>query len=88
MSNLFVGETGVVRPHVATDTPIHPRIQLKSKMASVILQVPQLLLVALVLICLLVHVWWPDPSRAAPPRPLKPDQPRRKRSKEPKPFTK
>jgi hypothetical protein len=24
----------------------------------------QLLLVALVLICLMIHVWWPDPPRA------------------------
>jgi len=47
----------------------------------------QLLLVALVLICLLIHVGWPDPSRATPPRPIKPDQLRPKRSKEPKPFT-
>jgi IS1 family transposase len=47
----------------------------------------QLLLVALVLICLMMHVWWPDPSRAARPRTFKPDKPRRKRSKEPKPFT-
>jgi hypothetical protein len=47
----------------------------------------QLLLVALVLICIVIHVWWPDPSRATPPRPLTLDPPRRKRSKEPKPFT-
>ena len=47
----------------------------------------QLLWVALVLICIMIHIWWPDPSRATPPRPIKPDQPRRKRSKEPKPFT-
>jgi hypothetical protein len=47
----------------------------------------QLLLVALVLICFMIHVWWPDPSRATPPRPLQPNKPRRKRSKEPKPFT-
>jgi transposase-like protein len=47
----------------------------------------QLLLVALVLICLITHVWWPDDSRATPQRPLKPDKPRRKRSQEPKPFT-
>jgi hypothetical protein len=47
----------------------------------------QLLLVALVLICFMIHVWWPDPSRATPPRPLKPDKPRRKRSTGPKPFT-
>ena len=39
MSSLFVGETSVVRPHVAPCTPTHPRIQLKSKMASLILQV-------------------------------------------------
>ena len=37
----------------------------------------QLLLVALVLICLLIHVWWPDPPRATPQTPLKPDKPRR-----------
>ena len=47
----------------------------------------QLLLVALVLICLITHVWWPDDSRATPQRPLKPDKPRRKRSQEPNPFT-
>ena len=46
----------------------------------------QLLLVALVLICLMIHVWWPDPPSARP-RTFKPDKPRRKRSKEPKPFT-
>jgi transposase-like protein len=47
----------------------------------------QLLLVALVLICFMIHVWWPDPSRATPPQPLKPDKPQRTRAKEPKPFT-
>ena len=47
----------------------------------------QLLLVALVLSCLIIHVWWPDASRATPATPLKPNKPRRKRSKEPKPFT-
>src|SRR5215831_1535140 len=47
----------------------------------------QLLLVALVLICFMIHVWWPAPSRATPPQPLKPDKPQRKRAKEPKPFT-
>jgi IS1 family transposase len=47
----------------------------------------QLLLVALVLSCLIIHVWWPDTSRATPATPLKPNKPRRKRSKEPKPFT-
>jgi hypothetical protein len=47
----------------------------------------QLLLVVLVLICFMIHVWWPDPSRATPPQPLKPDKPQRKCAKEPKPFT-
>jgi hypothetical protein len=47
----------------------------------------QLLLVALVLICFMIHVWWPGTDRATPPRPLQPHKPRRKRSKEPKPFT-
>jgi IS1 family transposase len=47
----------------------------------------QLLLVVLVLICFIVHVRWPDPSSVTAPKPLKPDKPRRKRSKEPKPFT-
>ena len=47
----------------------------------------QLLLVALALSCLLIHVWWPDASRATPATPLKPNKPRRTRSKEPKPFT-
>jgi IS1 family transposase/transposase-like protein len=47
----------------------------------------QLLLVALVLIFLMIHLWWPDHSGATPHRPFKPDKPRRKRSKEPQPFT-
>ena len=47
----------------------------------------QLLLVALVLICLLMHVQWPDNPRATSKTPLKLDKPRRKRSTEPKPFT-
>jgi len=47
----------------------------------------QLLLVTLVLICLLMHVWWPDPSRVACPRTFKPEKPRRTRSKDSKPFT-
>jgi hypothetical protein len=47
----------------------------------------QLLLVALVLIFLMIHLGWPDHSRATPHRPLKPDKPRRQRSKEPQPFT-
>ena len=46
----------------------------------------QLLLVALVLICLLIHVWWRDAPSASPPTTLTPDPPRRKRSTEPKPF--
>jgi IS1 family transposase len=47
----------------------------------------QLLFAALVLVCLIIHVWWPDPVRAAPPPPVEPLKPRRKRSKEPTPFT-
>ena len=47
----------------------------------------QLLLVALVLICLMLHVWWPDHPSATPQTPLKPGKPRRQRSKAPKPFT-
>jgi IS1 family transposase len=46
----------------------------------------QLLLVALVLIWLILHIGWPDPRRPAPPTTATPDQPRRKRSKEPTPF--
>ena len=47
----------------------------------------QLLLVTLVFICLVIHVWWPDHPRAISDRLLKPDKPRRTRSKAPKPFT-
>jgi transposase-like protein len=47
----------------------------------------QLLLVALVLICIMVHVWWPDRPSITPQTPRKPGKPRRKCSKEPKPFT-
>ena len=47
----------------------------------------QLLLVALVLICILVHVWWPHHPNPMPRTRLKPDKPRRKRSKEPNSFT-
>jgi hypothetical protein len=47
----------------------------------------QLLFAALVLVCLIIHVWWPDPLRAAPPPPVEPLKPRRKCSKEPTPFT-
>jgi len=46
----------------------------------------QLLLAALVLVCLIIHAWWPDPLRATPLPPVQPDKPRRHRSKEPKPF--
>lgn len=46
----------------------------------------QLLLVALVLICLMLHVWWPDASSVIPQMSRKPDKPRRQRSTEPKPF--
>jgi transposase-like protein/IS1 family transposase len=46
----------------------------------------QLLLAALVLICLIVHVWWPDPRRPTSQRPLEPAKPRRKCSKESQPF--
>jgi hypothetical protein len=47
----------------------------------------QLLLVALVLICIMVHVGWPDHPTPPLQSSLKPDQPHHKRSKEPKPFT-
>ena len=47
----------------------------------------QLLLVALVLIWILVHVWWPDRPNVTPQTPRKPGKPQRKRSTEPKPFT-
>jgi len=46
----------------------------------------QLLLAALVLICLIIHVGWPDPRRPASQTPFEPAKPRRKRSKEPKAF--
>jgi hypothetical protein len=47
----------------------------------------QLLLVALVLSCLLVHVGLLNDPPRAPKTPLQPNQRRRQRSKEPKPFT-
>ena len=47
----------------------------------------QLLLVSLVLICIVIHVWWPNASKATPASLDKPNPPRRQRSKEPKPFT-
>ena len=46
----------------------------------------QLLLVALVLLCLLVHVGVPDALPRVPQTPLEPKPRRRRRSKEPKPF--
>jgi len=46
----------------------------------------QLLLTALVLVCLIIHVWWPDHPRPTPQTPLKLNTPRRKRSKEPQSF--
>ena len=46
----------------------------------------QLLVVALVLICLLIHVGWPASPSGASKTSLEPDKPRRKRSKDPKPF--
>jgi transposase-like protein len=45
-----------------------------------------LLLAALVLVCVIIHAWRPDPRRATPPLPARPVKPHRKRSKEPKPF--
>ena len=47
----------------------------------------QLLLVALVLMCLMAHVWGPAHPTPTPRTSLKPSKPRRTRSKEPKPFT-
>ena len=46
----------------------------------------QLLVVALLLISLLVHGWWPDKLRGMPQPPLASPKPRRKRSKDPKPV--
>jgi transposase-like protein/IS1 family transposase len=47
----------------------------------------QLLLVALVLICLLIHVGWPNDPLCVPKTPSKPNQRQGKCSKEPRPFT-
>src|SRR5262245_22394614 len=47
----------------------------------------QRLLIALVLLCLLMHLWWPDNLRAEIQTPRQSAKPRRKRSNEPKPFT-
>ena len=46
-----------------------------------------LLVVALDLICLLIHVGWPDKPLPMPQPPLASNKGRRPRSKEPKPFT-
>ena len=46
----------------------------------------QLFVVALVVICLLIHIWWCDAPSARSPTAPTPDTPRRKRSTEPKPF--
>jgi len=46
-----------------------------------------LLSVALVFICLMLDVWWPNAPRVAVQRPSKPDKPCRKHSTEPNPFT-
>ena len=35
----------------------------------------QLLLTALVKICPMMHVWWPDHPRSTPQTPLKPEKP-------------
>lgn len=47
----------------------------------------QLLLVALVVICLILHVGLPDDPPRAPKTPLEPNQRRCRRSKGLKPFT-
>lgn len=46
----------------------------------------QLRLVVLVLVCLIIHVWWPNAPRAIPQTPRKPATPRCKRSQDLKPF--
>jgi IS1 family transposase len=46
----------------------------------------QLFVVALVLICIMVHVWWPDRPSVTPQTSRQPSKPRRKCSKELKPF--
>ena len=47
----------------------------------------QLLLVALVWLCVMLHVVWPSKRAVTRPTPTEPVTPPRKRSKEPKPFT-
>ena len=46
----------------------------------------QILLVALVLICFVIYVGWPDDPSATSQILFNPDKPRRKRAKAPKPF--
>ena len=46
----------------------------------------KLLLVALVWLCVMLHVVWPWERAAARPMPPQPVPPPRKRSREPKPF--
>jgi hypothetical protein len=46
----------------------------------------QLLLSTLVLICLIIHVWWPNNPRVTPHQPRQPAKPRRQRSEDPHPF--
>ena len=46
----------------------------------------QLLVVALALICLLIHVWWPDTLLPLPQPPRKSNKRRRTRAPEPQPF--
>ena len=46
----------------------------------------QLLWAALVFICLLIHLWWPDDPRLPSTTSRTPDKLRRKRSNDPKPF--
>jgi hypothetical protein len=42
-----------------------------------------LLLATLTVVCLIIHVWWPDPRRATPPSPFRPVQPRPSAPKSP-----
>jgi len=46
----------------------------------------QLLLASLMWLCVILHVWWPEPRHPASQRPMEPAKPRRKRSKAPKPL--
>src|SRR5262245_28680132 len=46
----------------------------------------QLLVVTLALICLLIHVWWPDTPLPLPQPPRKSTKRRHTRAQEPQPF--